>query len=343
MNSFEKMKLRMTTSGLSEREEKLNDAQRLLSIENTKDISFCDTLYFWNIDNTITPTKVNARVFERKYTETSGYTMKFQTLIDQPVVSGNIIHDTNTNKYLICIESHNDYTRYYGKLAECNWILKWQKADGTILSYPCINQSQSSIGGEEESKTITLGDTEHLITLPFDENTVLIRSPQRFFLDKHPTAPTTYKTVQNNNTEYEGLVKITIDQDELKGSTIDRVDLGICDYFIPKEEPHQSGISYGKITYLSNQEVKIGGSYKKFTYTAYDESDNIVTTVSPIWTLTASLPEFQQYVHYNITGNVLKLKVDYNTKILNTQIKLEAQDLNGDYYSSILVNVVVGV
>jgi hypothetical protein len=228
----------------------------------------------------------------------------------------------------------------------CNWILKFQSADGTILSYPCVDETTQR-AGEKETVTVTLGDGVHSIKLPFDDNTVLLGADRRFFLSKHPTHPTPYQIIGDpNTTTYnygnKGLIKLTVKQDELKSSDIDRVDLGICDYFEPtisQIPPDKEG--YSTIKYSSNPEIRIGGSAKTFTFTAYDEFNN-VTDIIPIWKVT-TLPEFEAYIHKTETANSIKIKADDIASMLDSQIKLEVCDINDNYYSFIFIKIVSGV
>ena len=81
------------------------------------------------------------------------------------------------------------------------------------MEYPCtdINATQYN-SGEQSNKQFTVGSSQHMLTLPCDENTVGLSSPQRFFLDKNKESPTSFIITQNDSTSYnygkKGLVKL---------------------------------------------------------------------------------------------------------------------------------------
>lgn len=230
----------------------------------------------------------------------------------------------------------------------CNWTLKFQSPDGTILSYPCIDETTQRVG-EKETDVITLGDGVHVLTLPYDESTVLLRDSQRFMLDKHPTAPNVFKVTQNNTTTHnygnKGLVKITVKQDELRSSEVDRVDLGICNYFEPTTTPTipPESEKYSFITCSnSSNQVTIGASARTLTPTFYRD-DVEVTDVVAIWTYVFPLGLENQFTKAEVAGtNKVKIGAKDNTNLIGKTVVATVKDESGDYESSMTLTVVSG-
>ena len=99
------------------------------------------------------------------------------------------------------------------------------------------NNTTQYNSGESANKQFTIGSSQHSLTLPCDENTVILNNPQRFFLDKNMENPTSFVVTQNDNTSHnfggKGLVKLTV-MECAKNNETDRYDLGICDYIYEK-------------------------------------------------------------------------------------------------------------
>jgi len=276
---------------------------------------------------------------------TDPYKKDIFSLPNETFKSGDMVLWDNIN--WIVINSDSDKTiQTKGTIQRCNWILKWQKVDGTILSYPCIDENKSISGGEAESDVITLGDTQHLVTLPSDRNTILIRSPKRFILDKHPTAPIPYVVIQNNTTSYEGLVKIVVEQDVLRLADIDRIDLGICDYFSPTLPPdNPPTTSYATIT-SSNPDntVTIGSSSDRtLTATFFNDAGVIVTDIIPVWTIDYNGMDMGYFVTEKV-GNICRIKVkliNENYDIVGNTFVVSVMSSNGGFGGSLEMTIMM--
>ena len=215
LNRFNK---RMSLSGGSLREESIFNTRELLKETFADDPSFTYGVYFWKLGlkEYRHEQSVGIRLYGRSFSAANGVTVKFQTLYETPVVVGDIIYDSNEDEYLICTEAFNiDNIHYKGKFTLCNWMLKWQKKDGTILEYPCYDMNSTQYNsGEQSNRNFVIGSSQHMLTLPCDENTVELSTPQRFYLDKAKTNPTTFIVTQNDTTSHnygkKGLVKVTV-------------------------------------------------------------------------------------------------------------------------------------
>ena len=237
MRCLDRFNKRMNLSGGSLREEYIFNTRELLNDTFADDPSFAFGIYFWRLGLTeyVNETQIGIRLYDRKFSAANGVTIKFQTPYSTPVVVGDIVYDANKDEYLICTESFDiDGIHYEGKFTLCNWILKWQKKDGTILEYPCHDMNSTQYNsGEQSNRNFVIGSSQHMITLPCDENTIELSTPQRFYLDKAKINPTTFIVTQNDTTSYnyskKGLVKVTVYEHPNNPET-DRPELGICDY-----------------------------------------------------------------------------------------------------------------
>lgn len=303
MRCLDRFNKRMSLSGGSLREEYVLNTRRLLNETFADDPSYTLGVYFWRLGlkEYQNESPIGIRLYDRKFSAANGVTIKFQTLYDTPVIVGDIIYDSNKDEYLICTEAFDiDGMNYEGKFTLCNCILKWQKKDGTILEYPCYDMNSTQYNsGEQSNRNFVIGSSQHMLTLPCDENTVELSTPQRFYLDKATINPTTFIVTQNDTTSYnygkKGLVKVTVFEHPNNSDT-DRPDLGICDYIDVSNQNTVEPTPISSLNESSNRilkavieydttVIKSGGDSQVFVGKFYDEKGNEVRGVMPHWTV----------------------------------------------------------
>lgn len=345
MRCLDRFNRKMALSGSSIRNEVIKNSQELLKETFADDPSFTSGIYFWqpSTHSYADPNELPIRLYGRSFSNANGVVVKFQTLIDNPIVVGDMLYDSNDDEYLLCTESFNvDGVHWKGKFSLCNWILKWQNKYGDILEYPCVDINSTQYNsGEQASAKMTIGSSQHMITLPYDENTIAIKSPQRFFLDRDTEAPTSFIVTQNDNTSMffgkKGLIKITMLECERNNDT-DRPDLGICDYF-EKDELKTNNADENKviksvISYKTTT-IKSGGSKQKFVGTFVNENGEEINGVSTNWEI---ICDFAESLIVNEEGNSLTIGVD-DDSLIDEEFKLVLSDESGNYKSSIIIQI----
>ena len=334
MRCLDKFNKKMSLSGGSLRKNSIFNTRELLKETFADDPSFISGVYFWRLglkEYRCEP-QVGIRLYGRTYSAANGVTVKFQTLYDTPVNVGDIIYDTNKDEYLICTEAFDiDSIHYKGKFTLCNWILKWQKKDGTILEYPCYDMNSTQYNsGEQSNRNFTIGSSQHMITLPSDENTIALSSPQRFYLDKNMDNPTTFIVTQNDTTSHnygkKGLVKLTVYESQNNLKT-DRPDLGICDYIDVNldEDGCHCRTSRMVIDYVTDV-IKSGGDSQVFIGKFYDDKENEITDIVPHWTIVCDFSDKLQVKEFD---NCLSIGIDDDSYI-DEEFKLICSDGNNE-------------
>lgn len=334
MRCLDKFNKKMSLSGGSLRKDSIFNTRELLKETFADDPSFISGVYFWKLGlrEYRNEPQVGIRLYSRTYSAANGITVKFQTLYDTPVNVGDIIYDTNKDEYLICTEAFDvDSIHYKGKFTLCNWILKWQKKDGTILEYPCYDMNSTQYNsGEQSNAHFTIGSSQHMITLPSDENTIALSSPQRFYLDKNMDNPTTFIITQNDTTSHnygkKGLVKLTVYESQNNLKT-DRPDLGICDYvdINIKKDTCYCGAIRTVIDYATNI-IKSGGDSQVFIGKFYDDKENEITDIVPHWTIVCDFSDKLQVKEFD---NCLSIGIDDDSYI-DEEFKLICSDSNSE-------------
>jgi len=223
---------------------------------------------------------------------------------------GDYVKWNNTTWMIIEKDLMNqEYSR--GKMQLTNYTLKFQSPTGTILSYPCIDDS-SFMAGLDEGKIITTLNGVHRIKLPFDDNTKLIGVGRRFFLDKSGT--TTYEVTNVNNTTYnygdKGLIELTLKQDSAYNPLTDKN--GVCNYFEPTTDPKPPVEGYS-VTVSTTGDLIAGSSiFRTFTPILKDNIGTVVEfTAIPVWTFDyGGMSPTDFTITYD--GNLCKIKVVEN-------------------------------
>lgn len=331
LNRFNK---RMSYSGGSLREEYIFNTRELLKETFADDPSFNYNIYFWKLGlkEYKNESPVGIRLYSRSYSAANGVTVKFQSLYNTPIVVGDVIYNSNEDEYLICTESFNvDSIHFKGKFTLCNWMLKWQKKDGTILEYPCYDMNSTQYNsGEQSNRNFTIGSSQHMITLPSDENTIALSNPQRFYLDKNMVNPTTFVVTQNDTTSHnygrKGLVKLTVYESQ-NNSASDRPDLGICDYIdvLAKDDICCYKAAKSVIDY-STSIIKSGGDSQIFIGKFYDDKNNEITDIVPHWKIVC---DFSSKLQVEESGNCLSIGIDDDSYI-DEEFKLILSDGNNE-------------
>ena len=345
MQCLKRFQTKMRSVGSSLREEHIRNSRKLMRETFADDASYSLGIYMWELgfhDYEHRPT-IEIRLFERAFSNANGWTVKFQTMIETPIVAGDVIYDSKTDEYLICTESFNiDDIHWQGKFTLCNWILKWQNKNGDILEYPCndINSTQYN-SGEQSNKQFTIGSSQHLIILPCDENTIALASPQRFFLDKNKVNPTSFIVTQNDTTSYgygkKGLVRVTLYECATNNDT-DRIDLGICDYFekdeIRTDNSDHKAASKAVISY-STTVIKSGGDTQVFYGSFIDELGNELLDIAPNWKIVC---DFSDALQVEEVDRGVAIGIDDDSYI-DEEFKLVLSDEGGNLSSDIIIRV----
>ena len=265
---------------------------------------FDKTLDVETYENFLTGETIDLNINRQTKSEVSGYQKEFTSLITAPVQHGDTFYNEDEGLYWICTEVMCKSGLYYdGKLTRCNNILKWQDENKHIFEYPVfdINSTQYN-SGEFGDKTMTLGSSQHLLTIVADENTIALNHGHRFFWDRNTVDPTVFKLTQNDTTavNYDrGIVKLTVTEDQYNPKT-DSIENWLCDYF---------KVSTVTITYSGNPTIRVGGT----------KTLNADTTETVTWSVESD-------VGATITpnGNSVKVKCPNDMSFVDKTITVKA-------------------
>ena len=204
-------------------------------------------------------------------------------------------------------------------LKECQYKLRWQKDDGTIIErWVYLTSSSKYDVGENGNNTIILTSNNYLITIPNDEDSMTLDG-KRVFIDLSDIPEKVFKITRNDDVlfahgSHGGTLNLIADKTEFNKET-DNQELRICDYIdssptTPPSEPTTPDETEDlSATISGNVNLKVGFS-RTYTVNFTDESGNEVdwNDVGFSWNV---ISDFDSgLIEQTISGNTIKLSVD---------------------------------
>lgn len=330
--SFANMKNYMLVDGEIMRKAKINDGRYLMADQFDKDPSYEDGFVFWEYGIAIedmrkSPIKTFGETLGKSILGSYGFTIEFNTLIDNPVIVGDTLYDTETNVYWLCVESYNrDKIHWSGKMVKCNNFLKWQDENGEIYEYPFYDSNATQYNsGVTSNNVMTIGSAQHKILITADDNTIALDHDKRFFLDRNKKNPTVYKLTQADTTAYyydKGLLTLMVSEHQYNPES-DSIEKWICDY-------KDMGIGTFNILYKGKPVVRVGGK-KRFSV----ESNSVT------WNISGTNFD-ENYLSVAATDNYIDIACKYNETLLDGKEFTLTATVNGQT-TSLLVKLTGGV
>ena len=223
-------------------------------------------------------------------------------------------------------------------LKECQYKLRWQKDDGTIIErWVYLTSSSKYDVGENGNNTIVLTSNNYLITIPNDEDSMTLDG-KRVFIDLSDVPEKVFKITRNDDVlfahgSHGGTLNLIADKTEFNKET-DNQELRLCDYIdsspIPPSEPttpDETEDLSAKITFKGSQELKIGGNYKTLTGSFVDKDGNTTSDIG-VWDV-ITIDELKPYVNYTYTDNILKIKILENDFADSGKVRITFSNSDG--------------
>ena len=203
-------------------------------------------------------------------------------------------------------------------LKECQYKLRWQKDDGTIIErWVYLTSSSKYDVGENGNNTIILTSNNYLITIPNDEDSMTLYG-KRVFIDLSDVPEKVFKITRNDDVlfahgSHGGTLNLIADKTEFNKET-DNQELRLCDYIdstpTPPSEPTTTDETEDLFATISGTtNLKVGFS-RTYTVNLKDESGNEVdwNDVGFSWNV---ISDFDSgLIEQTISGNIIKLSVD---------------------------------
>lgn len=333
--SYENYKKRVNYYGTTDRERNLNRTKEDISRNSPETLSY----------NTISINGVDKNILISK--KSNGYEKDFQSLPNEKLDLG-CIFDWCGSKWIVNQIDFDDEVYQVGKIKQCNITLRWLNKKGEIITRYCHGQNATKYsGGLNENKTVTTPDLQMNIILPIDSETILLQRDKRFLIEderysnvlrENDIDPTAFKLTQRDVktdtfSNVGGIVNLTLSED-LFNSVTDNAELSIANYY-DYSTPQSTGTA--EITYSGSPVARVGLT-KNFTAVFKDSEGNVLTNITPVWTL--DLTEYQESrIEYTTTDNMIKITVANDSELIDTEFKIILNDIGSLYHGELEVKV----
>lgn len=284
------MKERIKITGASPREEKIANGRKILQSDFLN-----DPQYNRHIINYHSGHSIDIKMYDEKYTNSYGTTMKFQTKHDDIVECGTIFYDTKLNEYWLCLESSlvGDI-HFEGKLAKCNRLLKWQEKNGDIYEIPIVTRNASQYNnGETGNSTIILASDQLFIYAQLNSHTVILDHGVKFFIDENKENPTVYELTRPDTVDYSymgiGMMGMIVTECAYS-PTKEELNLGICDYHSPTDPPTPDETTDLSVLISGNPKLKIGYP-RTYSVSFLDADKNELSDINFKWNIKSEFPD----------------------------------------------------
>lgn len=229
-------------------------------------------------------------------------------------------------------------------LKECQYKIKWQKDDGTIIERWANFTSASKYDvGESGNSTIILSSNNFTILIPHDADGLTIDG-KRIFVDSSEIPKKVFKITRNDDVlflhgSHGGTLSLIADKTELNPNR-DNQELRICDYIDPSSPLPPTPLEPDETTDLR---CVIKGTYytlramykRNYTVTFTDKDSNEIdwNTVDYQWNVVADFP-----VKQTITDNKITVSVG-NEDLIGSSFLLQII-ANGSVLSEVKIDIV---
>ena len=326
MSDFDTYKSRLHLRGSTNRERELYHEKRELTLNAVNSLSCKDCL-------------VNG--VPQKLVIDDGtlpYYKDVKSLPDEYFDAGDYVEWADAMWLMVsCDWDKEVYT--YGKMQQCNYVLKWQNTDADVIERWSVVLSASKYNnGEKYNNVIVVGSNQLMVYLPIDEETLKLRSDKRLMVDFNTESPKCYDITRVDTVtmgydgtaepryDGKGCILLVLTETEINPD-VDRIDLMLCDYINPNDIPHPSPIN---ITYSGAPSIRIGG---RKTFTAETENEVVFSLVNSAL-LDGKLTMEQ-------TGNKCVVRCANDSALVGATFKVEVA--GGGQRSELLVDVIGAV
>ena len=299
----------------------------------------CNVLIY---DKTIVsiPQSVRA-IVQQKTSDVYNSTVVRQILCNIGILKcGQYVKYDNT---LWMVSALPDNNRIYEKAVmwKCKHTIRLlSPLTGEIVEYPVYSTNSTQYGtGVSEKTNVDVGEDQHLIYLPYNEETILLDDGFRFIMDKNRVQPTVYKITRVDSVSYavgaehynDGLIQWAVLEDKFDEATDSREEM-IAGYYCKEfgGTENESG-SNGTITLtdLDGDYTIAAGEQKQIRVSCIDADGNAITLFS--YRLECNLLDGAVTLRDDTAGTITLIASD---NILNigqqVEIRASSEELNSE-------------
>lgn len=320
--ALERYRARLTAFGRSLREQEINKQKYQVDTLAPHSVAYKD----------VTVDEVARKLL---ITSTETITRKnIYTMPDEDFDVGAIVHWNGSHWLITQRDLDNDIVTR-GVMEQCNRQLIWQNPQTREIISIWATVEKPYYSNLAAHSRIEVSTREFKIQIPYTAESCLIDVGKRFMLEIIGGEPKTYRVVSvdsmtqrfDRDAEIKGFIILNLEQD-LYNPLTDNIEKEVCDYLEENEKPVEN-FEQATITYKGKPAIRAGGSAKQFV-------GNITTKEIGHWVVKTDTDGIQ----YTIDGNTVKLKADYDMKIIGSIVQLEFSNQANTAKAMIEVEVV---
>lgn len=351
---FDDYRIRLSKHGGSNREYILNSSRQ------TKEVLFDDSIAYKQvlIDGVSYDARIITDVADTVKNGNGNYAIEFRDkVLFYPGTYIQIENVFGELDYWLLMDIIEDPFSTYSLIKKCNFELKWKNNDGNIVSrWITFDDSYKLYAAiRNYGYKTNLSESNMAILLPYDHETIQLGLDDRLMIDnfeKNDT-PDVYKVsnrsvVSRLYNHSHGVIKLSLTQTQFN-HTMDNAELMVADYYTETEELHNHKMEdipilserHLVIKYKGQSRIVMGTGFKEFNLEFTDNIGNILSDVGR-WQVNI-LPEFNPFFNYEINGNTLRIKADFNENLESYKFKIIGSSDDGSLVADIMVKVVSGV
>ena len=303
-----------------------------------------------------------------------------KTIMKEPIITRaivqNVTSDTSNNtliRQILCpigllmcgqyvkigesywlVATYPDNNQIYEKaiLWKCKYIIRFvSPLDGQIVEYPTYSLNSTQYGtGEYNREHITVGEGQHLMYLPYNQETVLLDDQFRFIMDRNAANPTVYRITQVDNTSYAvghenegGLIEWHTEEVRFNEAT-DSGEYMIADYISIKntENPDDGSdeISDGEskiILYDLDGDCKLALGESKQIRAMYATPDGIE---KPLTDYIVNITPENDGVKFSCDGSIITVSANYARELIGKLFIIGVSDKESGLSGEIKIQIV---
>ena len=255
------------------------------------------------------------RIFDRKITSNAVQTLICEVIDSEDHFEAGSILDYDGDKWL-CTSSYVFHDNLYcrGNFYRCNYKLRWQKSNATVVErYIVVQDATAYNSGVEGNKTLQYGSDQQMVWITCDSESVIMERDKRFFIDNNTANPTPYILTRidtTTRTKYGVGYCIWLLNESQYDESRDNIEQMLCDYIDPSSIPHTDF----KIEYYGQPQLRVGGRAKSFTAVI----DRPVT-----WSIEATTA-VSNAITLVTSGNTCTVKCKMDESLIGSSFKLVA-------------------
>lgn len=247
------------------------------------------------------------------------YYKDVKSLPDEYFNAGDLVEWADSMWLIVsCDWDKEVYT--YGKMQQCNYLLKWQNANADVVErWSVISSASKYNNGQLYNNIIVVNSNQLMVYLPIDSETLKLKSNKRLMVDFNTETPKCYDVTRVDTVTmgYDGMAEprydgkgcilLILTETEINPDT-DRIDLMLCDYIAPNVNPSVSL----EISYSGKPEIRIGG---KKTFAANTEV-TFSLIMADMWT--------DKIILTTLTPTSCRVNVNLDSSLVGILFKLVA-------------------